>query len=178
MYIWQHFKTITAHRLLVMKNCFRVGLIWQGLTHDLSKYSWTEFSVGCRYWQGDRSPNNAERDDTGLSTSWLHHKGRNKHHFEYWVDYSNDSEHIIDGVPMPRRYIAEMVMDRIAASRIYQGGNYTDEMPYYFFAKSRKKLWFVHEQVKNDLELLLSMLRDKGEAETFRYIRRVYLKGK
>ena len=82
MKAWEHFKTITTHKLLVMKYCFRIGLYRQGLCHDLSKYSWTEFRVGIRYYQGNRSPNNAEREDTGLSTSWLHHKGRNKHHFE------------------------------------------------------------------------------------------------
>ena len=82
MHIWGHFKTITKHKLMVMKYCFRIGLYRQGLLHDLSKYSWTEFSVGCKYYQGNRSPNNAEREDTGLSTSWIHHYGRNKHHFE------------------------------------------------------------------------------------------------
>lgn len=89
-----------------------------GTAHDLSKYSPVEFLVGCKYYQGDRSPNNAEREDTGLSKSWLHHKGRNRHHFEYWIDYVPGDEHIINGVPMPRRYIAEMVMDRISASEI------------------------------------------------------------
>ena len=86
MHPWLHFKTITRHKLLVMKYCFRIGLYKQGLLHDLSKYSPTEFLVGCRYYQGTRSPNNAEREDIGVSTSWLHHKGRNKHHFEHW-DY-------------------------------------------------------------------------------------------
>ena len=62
MGIWQHFKTITRHKLLVMKYCFQIGLYKQGLLHDLSKYSWTEFSVGCKYYQGNRSPNNAERE--------------------------------------------------------------------------------------------------------------------
>ena len=75
MHIWRHFKTITSHKLLVMRYCFRIGLYRQGLAHDLSKYSWTEFSKGCRYWQGNRSPNNAEREDTGVSLAWLHHKG-------------------------------------------------------------------------------------------------------
>ena len=106
MYIWQHFKTITHHKLLVMRYCFRIGLYRQGLTHDLSKYSFTEFSRGCRYWQGNRSPNNAEREDTGVSLSWLHHKGRNKHHFEYWIDYGIGCDTIIKGVPMPRKYVA------------------------------------------------------------------------
>ena len=119
MHPWLHFKTITKHKLLVMKYCFRIGLYKQGLLHDLSKYSPAEFLVGCRYYQGTRSPNNAEREAIGVSTSWLHHKGRNKHHFEHWVDYSLDDEHVIMGARMPRRYVAEMVMDRISASRNY-----------------------------------------------------------
>ena len=127
MGIWQHFKTITRHKLLVMKYCFRIGLYKQGLLHDLSKYSWTEFSVGCKYYQGNRSPNNAEREATGLSTAWIHHYGRNKHHFEHWVDYGIHCDTIIHGVPMPRKYIAEMVADRISASRNYHPDTYTDE---------------------------------------------------
>ena len=82
----RHFGTITKHKLLVMKACFQVGLYRQGLLHDLSKYGWTEFRVGCRYYQGTRSPNNAEREEKGYSSAWLHHKGRNKHHYEYWID--------------------------------------------------------------------------------------------
>ena len=64
---WGHLKTITHHRHLVMRGCFRMGLIWQGLTHDLSKYSPTEFLAGVRYYQGDRSPNTAEREANGYS---------------------------------------------------------------------------------------------------------------
>ena len=63
MKVIRHFQTITRHKLLVMKYCFQVGLYKQGLLHDLSKYTWAEFSVGCKYYQGTRSPNNAERED-------------------------------------------------------------------------------------------------------------------
>lgn len=87
MNIWKHFCTINHHKILVMRGCFQVGLIRQGLLHDLSKYSPTEFIVGCRYYQGNMSPNNAEREAVGYSSAWLHHKGRNKHHLEYWIDY-------------------------------------------------------------------------------------------
>ena len=86
--ILRHFHTITEHKIVVARHCFRVGMYWQGLTHDLSKYSPTEFWPGCRYYQGYRSPNNAEREQKGYSSAWLHHKGRNKHHYEYWIDYS------------------------------------------------------------------------------------------
>ena len=88
MNIKGHFETITRHKLLVMKYCFECGLYEQGLAHDLSKYSPTEFIPGCIYYQGDHSPNEAERAAKGYTSAWLHHKGRNKHHLEYWIDYS------------------------------------------------------------------------------------------
>ena len=178
MYIWQHFKTITKHKLLVMRYCFRIGLYRQGLAHDLSKYSWTEFSRGCRYYQGNRSPNNAEREDTGMSRSWLHHKGRNKHHFEYWIDYSGDKKcpTVIEGMRMPRKYVAEMVMDRISASRVYKGENYTSDAPLAYFRNSMNHLWFVHPEVLEELDFLLSMLAEQGEKKTLYYIKHTFLK--
>ena len=98
MHALTHFKTITYHKYLVMKGCFAVGLYKQGLLHDMSKYSPTEFLVGAIYYQGDRSPNNAEREHRGYSSSWLHHKGRNKHHYEYWVDYAcQDAQKVCGG---------------------------------------------------------------------------------
>ena len=118
MKIWKHFCTITHHKYLVMKNCFKVGLYRQGLLHDMSKYSPAEFWVGCRYFQGNRSPNNAEREEKGYSSAWLHHKGRNKHHYEYWIDYGLEGEPMLTGMKMPKKYVVEMLMDRIAASKI------------------------------------------------------------
>lgn len=103
----RHFGTITKHKLLVMKACFQVGLYRQGLLHDLSKYGWTEFRVGCRYYQGTRSPNNAEREEKGYSSAWLHHKGRNKHHYEYWIDYGTHGA-VLEGMKMPVNYVVEM----------------------------------------------------------------------
>lgn len=85
-----HFKTITKHKWKVMKLCFRIGLYKQGLLHDMSKDSWCEFSTGIKYYQGDKSPNSVERRDKGYFLAWLHHKGRNKHHWEFWVDFTRN----------------------------------------------------------------------------------------
>lgn len=90
MHILEHLRTVNRHRHLVRKYCFRLGLYWQGLTHDLSKYSPTEFWRSAKYYQGYRSPNDQERLVNGVSLSWLHHKGRNRHHFEYWIDYCRE----------------------------------------------------------------------------------------
>ena len=104
MHFIGHFKTITRHKILVAKGCFKLGLYYQGIMHDMSKYSPTEFLVGVKYYQGTASPNNAERMEKGISMSWLHHKGRNKHHFEYWIDYSIDKEHPgLVGMKIPKK---------------------------------------------------------------------------
>ena len=92
MNAWKHFRTITTHKILVMKGCFKLGLYKQGLLHDMSKYGPTEFLAGCKYYKGYMSPNNAERFDRGYSSAWLHHKGINKHHLEYWIDYGSGDE--------------------------------------------------------------------------------------
>ena len=175
MKVWKHFKTITRHKWLVMCGCFRVGLIRQGLTHDLSKYAPTEFFTGARYFQGDRSPNAAEREEKGYSEAWMHHKGRNRHHYEYWTDMSRQTGRY-ESVPMPRKYLVEMVMDRRAACMVYQGKNYTDGSALAYFDKSREKV-LMHPQTRQELAFLLTMLRDAGEKETFRYMQKHVLKG-
>ena len=176
MKAWKHFVTITRHRLLVCQGCFKIGLYWQGLTHDLSKYSPTEFWNGAKFYQGTRSPNNAERETKGYSEAWMHHKGRNPHHYEYWTDM-NLQTRTYEPVPIPRRYLAEMIMDRRAACKVYQGKDYTDGSALAYLQKSREKD-LMHPQTKQELTHILTMLQDKGEKETFRYIRQVVLKGR
>ncbi len=175
-----HFKTITRHHNLVMGYCFRAGLYRQGLLHDLSKYSPEEFLVGAKYFQGNRSPNNAEREEKGVSLSWLHHKGRNKHHYEYWIDYSGDMNdgRVLAGAQMPRRYVAEMIFDRVSASRVYKGEAYTDSCPLEYFLATRDKCWFIHPVTLRQMEFLLRMWAEQGEDHTIRYIRYVFLKKK
>ena len=172
---YKHLSTINEHKLEVGKNCFRCGLYKQGILHDLSKYSWTEFSVGAKYYQGTRSPNEAEREDKGYTSSWLHHKGRNKHHLEYWVDYDlvRKNGNLV-GMKMPDNYIVEMFCDRVAASKIYHRDDYTDRTPldYYLHGKSK---FLLHPYSRKKLEMLLYMLAEKGEEETFAYAKR-YMK--
>ena len=150
MKAWKHFKTITKHKILVMDGCFKVGLYWQGLVHDLSKYSPTEFLVGARYYQGTRSPNAAEREDKGYSEAWMHHKGRNKHHYEYWVDLNPVTKRY-EAVVMPSRYLAEMVMDRRAACMTYEGRGYHDGSALEYFMRSRERN-LMHENTRRQLE--------------------------
>ncbi|MCR5294981.1 MAG: DUF5662 family protein [Lachnospiraceae bacterium] len=180
MNILCHLKTITKHHNLVMSYCIRAGLIRQGLMHDLSKLSPEEFLVGIRYYQGTRSPNNAEREKEGKSNAWLHHKGRNKHHYEYWIDYSLDPDCKtgIAGMQMPRRYVAEMIFDRVSASRVYEGDGYTDASPLKYFLGNKEKCWFINDTTKRQMEFLLTMWAEEGEEYTIAYIREIFLGGK
>ena len=172
-----HLRTVNHHRTLVRKHCFQVGLYKQGLLHDLSKFTPTEFLVGCKYYQGTRSPNNAEREATGYSKAWLHHKGRNKHHYEYWIDYSTKPGEGIIGLKMPTKYVVEMVMDRIAASKTYKGAAYTNADPLLYYEKSAALLGkMIHPDTAALLHKLLKMLAVEGEAKTFAYIRKEILK--
>lgn len=172
-----HLHTVNAHRRLVRKYCFKLGIYRQGLMHDLSKYSPSEFIPGVKYYQdGHRSPNNAQREDEGVSKAWLHHKGRNKHHFEYWIDYDVDgSRTVLAGMKMPVKYVAEMFCDRIAASRIYNKEKYKDSDPLDYYIKGLGH-YIMHPETDALLHKLLQMLTDKGEEYTFEYIKKNVLK--
>lgn len=164
-----HFKTITKHRHAVIKNCFRAGIPFQGLRHDLSKYSPVEFLNGAKYYDGSRSPNELERADIGYSRAWLHHKGRNRHHFEYWTDY-NPIEKKLAPIKMPIKYVIEMFCDRVAASKIYMKDKYTDSSPLEYFERGRQNR-FINKETSVLLEKLLVMLKNEGEEKTFHYIK-------
>lgn len=173
MNFFGHIKTVCRHRHCVIKHCFKAGIPFRGLVHDLSKFSPTEFVPGVRYYTGTRSPNEAERKDRGFSTAWMHHKGRNRHHFEYWTDYHPETKRM-EPVKMPAVFVIEMFCDRVAASKIYQGKKYTDSHPYEYFLRG-KPTRVIHPESSELLEKLLIMLRDKGENETFAYIRSIPL---
>ena len=177
MKAWKHFCTITRHRHQVIRHCWQAGILWQGLRHDLSKYSPTEFLVGCKYYQGNMSPNNAERVARGYSSAWLHHKGRNKHHMEYWIDYSVDKEKGICGMEIPVKYVVEMYIDRVSAAKNYQKGAYTDRSPLEYY-ENGKSIHILHPNTRELLERLLTMLAEEGEKATYEYIRREVLKNK
>ena len=166
-----HSRTVREHRRKVFEHCVKAGIPVQGLLHDLSKYSPTEFICGVRYYQGTRSPNEGERDAYGFSYAWMHHKGRNKHHFEYWTDYDPVSR-CMKPVKMPVKYVKEMFCDRVAASKIYNGRNYTDSDPLAYFMKAKARR-MIHPDTSRLLEKLLRMLEKDGEEKTFAYVRRL-----
>ena len=172
---FKHFCTITKHRHAVIRMCFKAGIPWRGLLHDLSKYSPTEFWAGARYWQGGKSPNELERREKGCSAAWLHHKGRNKHHFEYWTDYVKGQNGLC-GIKMPAVYLVEMFCDRVAACKVYYRENYTDSSALEYYVRSVHS-YVMHPDTSAALKQMLEILSEQGEDAVFRFIRSSVLGG-
>ena len=166
-----HLNTVNKHRFLVFKYSVKAGIPFRGLVHDLSKYSLLEFLEGVKYYNGNFSPISTCKKVNGYSKAWLHHKGRNKHHFEYWTDYNIQTK-TIQPVKMPMNYVIEMFCDRVAASKIYMGDKYTDRSSLDYFLRAKGRMQ-IHPETSDELEFLLRMLDEKGEEETFKYIRSI-----
>lgn len=135
----------------------------------MSKFSPTEFFPGVKYFIGTRSPNEGERADYGYSLAWMHHKGRNKHHYEYWTDYNMATRQVVP-IEMPVKYVIEMYCDRLAACKTYGKKNYkpTDAIEYYDRKKDHRD---IHPNTAALIEKLLRMTAEEGEEATFKYIR-------
>ena len=166
--LFNHVKTIERHRRQVRKLCFKCGLYWQGLTHDLSKYSPVEFINGVRFYTGKYSPHLGERSAYGYSKAWLNHKGHNKHHAEYWQDILPNGKS--GNIDMPAKYFVEMICDRIGASKVYLGKKYTDRAPLEYYKTHKDENQFTTETRKR-LELVLNMLAVSGEETTVNYLK-------
>lgn len=169
LHIVKHFRTITHHRHLVMWYCFKVGIGFQGLFHDLSKYSFQEFFRGAKYYAGDKSPNANERKAKGYSLAWMHHKGRNKHHYEYWTDVVGDH---YEPIQIPIRYLKESLCDRIAASKTYLKKNYTNHSPLDYF-EQRETYGELHESSAKVLRTWLVWIAEEGHKVALKKIKKI-----
>lgn len=158
----QHITLVTQHKINVAKNCFRVGLIRQGITHDLSKFSPTELIESARFYTGKSSPINEARIHQGHSRAWLHHKAKNKHHYEYWIDDFDTGGH---PTQMPFNYALEMLCDCIGAAQTYQKDtfSYQGELEWWLDKREDKRA-FMHPQTKRFLDIMFQSLADTNGA--------------
>lgn len=156
-----HFCTITRHKWLVFKLCCRAGIPWRGLVHDLSKYSPTEFIESAKFYQGVRSPIPVARDVQGYSKAWLHHKGRNKHHIEYWYDPEVPNKFPI----IPYKYTVEMICDGLAAGIVYNGKNWTPSTQLRYW-EYKKKTALANEKIKDLLTEVYTQVSKYGINKT------------
>lgn len=172
-----HIHTVCTHKRHVRRACFKMGIYRQGIFHDMSKFSPTEFWPSVKYYSGTFSPNATARVLTGVSTSWVHHKGRNKHHFEYWTDYTPKVEPYVIGCRMPMRYVAEMVADRYAACVAYHKDSYDQGDAWKYYEPSAEHL-IIDPDTKAVLEAALKTMRDDGEKAAFDLMKKLLKKTK
>ena len=142
---FKHFKTICRHKYYVFIECCRLGIPWRGFMHDWSKFRPTEFIASARHWTGVGSPVAAERKVIGYSLAWRYHKGRNKHHWQWWHDldgYDENNNPIHNPAPMPEKYVKEMVADMFGAARAYGSKDYKNGARQYY--EKNKYEWVIH----------------------------------
>ena len=114
----------------------------------MSKFSPVEFIESVKYFQGNRSPIEAAKEDKGHSLAWFHHRGRNPHHSQYWVDISFGE---VVPCEIPWKYLLELICDGVAAGKIYQGDKWNDRVPLeYWFNRDSKS--FYHKNTREKLE--------------------------
>lgn len=164
----KHLKMIIKHRNEVRKLCFKCGLYWQGLVHDLSKYSFIEFSEGVKYYNGIKSPTAICREITGKSNAWEHHKKKNKHHPEYWI-YNNNYK------LMPYKYAVESICDRISACKTYKGISYTNSEPLQYWNYQKEKGYKINNNISEFYDIIFKDLEKYGENKI---LNKLYLKSK
>lgn len=150
---FKHLHRINKHRWLVFKLSIRAGIPFRGLLHDLSKYSPTEFWEGVKYYNEGHSPITKCKRINGYSKAWLHHKGRNKHHFEYWYDFNCQNPTIV----MPYKYTVEMICDTLAASMVYNKKNWTPIETLEYFNR-RKDKEYINESISSILEEVYTLI--------------------
>ena len=156
---YRHFITISKHKWYVFKECRACGIVWQGIVHDLSKFSRIEFLSSAKYFQGDRSPIDAEKEEIGYSIAWMHHKGHNPHHWEYWIDFDKDGNIIANKIPY--KYVVEMLCDWIGAGKAYSKDEWTQHSPLAYYNKVKSGRHF-NEATQQLIEICLEIIDKKG----------------
>lgn len=170
--IFKHLKMILKHKYWVGKYCFKCGIPWQGITHDLSKFSPTEFFESVKYYQGTSSPIDAAKKDKGYSKAWMHHRGRNKHHYEYWQDnFDNGGEPLI----MPYEYAVELLCDYLGAGRAYMGKKFTYKSEYQWWRNKIENPVAMHPAIMSFIDYMLFLLSAcQNDKETKIFLNKYY----
>lgn len=171
---WNHFKTVSKHKYEVFKQCWACGIGWQGLIHDMSKFGIIEFASSARYFQGNWSPIEAEKEAIGYSKAWLHHKGHNKHHWEYWTDFADNGTIIANKIPT--KYVIEMVCDWVGAGKVYSKEKWTTDSPLNYYIKVRPGRYF-HPDTEVFIMIMLNTIKNGGLEAFHKYAKHMLKDG-
>ena len=121
-----HFVYLMKHKWYVFFECCRLGMFWQGLIHDWSKFRPDEFVPYSLYFFGRRQELMSATEgyfhetcnDTAFDVAWLKHQHRNPHHWQYWVQFElGATGNRMTLHRMPDKYVREMVCDWIGANK-------------------------------------------------------------
>ena len=148
-----HLFRVLKHKYYVFIYCCKLGIPWQGITHDLSKFSWIEFSEAIKFYDPTKSPIAVAKEKQGYSMAWIHHKGHNPHHYEYWTDnFDGKSKPTYHKIPY--KYLMEMMADWFAAGRTYVGKSFTvqDEVTWW---KWKRESIAIHPATLEWIELFM-----------------------
>ena len=170
--IFKHIKLVFKHKWLVFKFSCKLGIPFRGFMHDWSKFSFEEFWESVKYYNGKRSPIIVCREKNGYSKAWLHHKGRNKHHYEYWIDLDSPVKTPI----MPYPYVAEMICDKMAAGIIYAGKDWTPEYELNYYLEKEHKKILINEKIDTFILEIFTQVKENGLDKTYtkKNIKQVY----
>lgn len=168
-----HFCTITHHKWLVFRLCVRAGVPFRGFMHDWSKYSPTEFWESVKYYTGKRSPIFYCKKENGYSNAWLHHKGRNKHHYEYWYDYMAPEQTPV----IPYKYTVEMICDTLAAGMVYNGKEWTKSSQKEYWQRTKEQAK-INPKIAGLLTEVYDQVAEKGIKDVInkRNLKKLYKK--
>ena len=155
--IFKHLKLVLKHKWVVFKLSCRIGIPWRGFLHDLSKFSLEEFGESAKYYNGHGSPITICKKEKGYSKAWLHHKGRNKHHPEYWIDLTLPEKTVI----MPYKYAAEMICDKLSAGIVYNGKSWTPNTQIEYYNRERQKT-LINPHIDNFMRDVFTQVSKKG----------------
>ena len=126
--------------------------------HDMSKFSPTEFFESVRYYQGTSSPIDACKADKGYSNAWFHHRGRNRHHWEYWVD---DFQQGMIPKKIPFRFVLEMICDFLGAGRAYSGKAFTIKSEYDWW-QNKRTVVVMHADTLACVDRIFELMLSRG----------------
>lgn len=157
-----HLKTVLRHKWYVFQFCCKAGMPIRGILHDLSKFSPTEFKESVEYYtDGTVSPINTCKAKNGVSYAWMHHKGRNPHHYEFWQDNFDQG-----GIPvqMPYRYALEMVCDYLGAGKAYMKDKFTYEKEHNWW-KSKRSSIAIHPQTRRFIDIIFMIMMTENSLD-------------
>lgn len=149
----KYLRSVLLHKWYVAFAGLRLGVPWWALlVHDWSKFTPAEWGpYARRFGRGTGGALIHSTEPVEWQIAWNHHQKAHPHHWNYWVLITDQPDARLVPLPMPERYVREMVADWAGASRGYTGS--WDIGPWY--AKNSAK-FLLHDETRALVERVLA----------------------